>query len=162
MQLSALEVASRIPIKDPRSITILDQLLRFLSIKFLLKSSLKPKGVTMTQWVKMYGITDVTQHMVTNKDDVPKDTSIAPLVIFGVENMLFQRMSIIKVAILDLENLPFFTSHKANLFDVSSKNPILNKSLNEVIVFWSPIVIRRVLATYKGFEEVKDLLNVRG
>ncbi|KAK4798764.1 hypothetical protein SAY86_031090 [Trapa natans] len=48
MQLSTLEIASRLPIKDPRSIAILDQLLLFLGVKFLLKSSLRPVGPTPT------------------------------------------------------------------------------------------------------------------
>ncbi|KAK4755813.1 hypothetical protein SAY87_009570 [Trapa incisa] len=145
MQLSTLEIASRLPIKDPRSIVILDQLLRFLSVKFLLKSSLRPVGLTPTQW-----------------DEDPKETSVAPLVIFGAENVLFERMSMLKDAILDPENSPFFTSKRADLFDVSSKNPILNKSFNEVMAFWSRIVIRKVLAKYKGLEEVKELLDVGG
>ncbi|KAK4794294.1 hypothetical protein SAY86_012288 [Trapa natans] len=162
MQLLAVEVASQIPIKDPRSIAILDQLLRFLSVKFLLKSSLRLEGPTTTQWVRTYGLTDVTQHMVTNRDNDPKETSVAPLVIFGVENVLFERMSMLKDAILDPKNLPFFTSERADLFDVSSKNPILNKSFNEVMAFWSRIVICKVLATYKGFEKVKEVLDVGG
>ncbi|KAK4798790.1 hypothetical protein SAY86_031116 [Trapa natans] len=109
-----------------------------------------------------YGLTDVTRHMVTNKDEDPKETSVAPLVIFGAENVLFERMSMLKDAILDPENSPFFTSKRAELFDVSSKNPILNKSFNEVMVFWSRIVICKVLAKYKGLEEVKELLDVGG
>ncbi|KAK4744044.1 hypothetical protein SAY87_010356 [Trapa incisa] len=77
---------------------------------------------------------DVTQHMVTNKDEDPKETSVASLVIFGAENVLFERMSMLKDAILYPENSPFFISERADLFDVSSKNPILNKSFNENIV----------------------------
>ncbi|KAK4755810.1 hypothetical protein SAY87_009567 [Trapa incisa] len=135
MQLSALEMASRLPIKDPRLIAILDQLLHFIGVKFLLKSSLRPVGPTPTWWVRTHGLTDVTRHMVTNKDEDPKETSIAPLVIFGLENVLFERMSMLKDAILDSKNSPFFTSKRADLFDVSSKNPILNNSFNEVMAF---------------------------
>lgn len=161
-QLSAVEIASRIPVENPNSIAILDQLLRFLSVKSLLSSSLRPDGPRPGRWVRAYGLTDITRHMVIHKNGDPKETSVAPLVIFGAEVVLFERISMLKDAILDPENSPFFTSQRADLFDLSSRNPGLNKSFNEVMAFWSRIVIRRVLAAYKGFEEVTELMDVGG
>lgn len=155
-QLSAIEMAFQIPIHNPCSISILDRLLCYLSVKLLLTSSSRPDGPNTTCRVRTFGLSNGTQYMVTNKNGNSNENSIAPLMIFGAESVIFERINMLKDAILYPENSPFFTSKRADLFDISSRNPSLNKSFNGVMVFWSRIVIRKVLALHKGFQEMNE------
>lgn len=66
-----------------------------------------------------------------------------------------------KDAILE-GGLPFEKAHGMNLFEYPKTEPRFNKVFNRAMLNHSTVIMKKMLETYKGFEGLKEVVDVGG
>nr|XP_023881245.1 (S)-scoulerine 9-O-methyltransferase-like [Quercus suber] len=159
-QLSAAEIVEKIPTTNPSAAITLDRILRLLSVNSLLSMSQRPcqSGDDATHQEMCYGLTQLTRHLATNKDGV----SSASTVLFLSERMMVEPLYMLKNMVLEPECKPFYSTYGANFYEHMAKEPRFDKQFQEFMTHSAKLFLDKVLQVYRGFEEVKELLDVGG
>ncbi|KAK9267510.1 hypothetical protein L1049_009938 [Liquidambar formosana] len=157
-QLSAAEIVSKIPTTNPSAAAALDRILRMLSANALLTASLRPCPNGEMRQESVYGLTDETRCLLTDKGG----NSTAPMTVFLSEKEVVDSFYMLKDAVLEPGCTPFEKANGASFFDYTSKKPELSQLFNEAMATSTKVFFDKVLKTYAGFEEVKELLDVGG
>ncbi|XP_042481458.1 caffeic acid 3-O-methyltransferase 1-like isoform X2 [Macadamia integrifolia] len=155
--LSTSEIASLLPTQNPVAASaMLDRILRLLSSYSILKCSLfKRDNEDHAQ--RFYGLAPVCKFLIRNKDGV----SIAPLALLIQDKVFMDSWHFLKDAVLE-GGVPFDKVHGMNLFEYSGMDPRFNKLFNKAMSTHSTLITKKILETYKGFEGLKEVVDVGG
>ncbi|BFG28168.1 hypothetical protein CerSpe_144420 [Prunus speciosa] len=156
--LTAKEIASQIPTSNPNAAGNLERILRLLAAYSLLSTTLKPCPNDETLQERAYGLTNETLCLVPDENGV----SLAPLIILNSELEIVKSLYMLKDTVLEPDCLPFRKAHGITIYEYMSKKPEMSQLFNKSMAESSNLNFSEVLKVYKGFEEVKELMDVGG
>ncbi|KAL5558473.1 hypothetical protein UlMin_034684 [Ulmus minor] len=155
-KLSASEIASQLPAKNPNISSSLDRMLRlFASNSLLTCSSVRRNGAEVAE--RLYGLTPAAKYFVRQKDE----SSLVSLFPLQYHPLGLQAWLHMKDAILE-GGSQFDKAHGMSLFKYMDTDPSFGGIFHGAMVARSTILMKRVLEIYKGFEGVKTLVDVGG
>ncbi|XP_058088497.1 caffeic acid 3-O-methyltransferase-like [Magnolia sinica] len=152
--LSPSEVAAHLPTQNPEAPIMLDRVLRLLASSCVLTCSL----VTLDdgQVGRRYGLAPVCKFLVPNQDGV----SLAPMVLMN-DSVPIESWCHLKDVVLE-GGEPFNKAHGMSKFEYLGIDPTLNKVFNRAMSDHSTLIMKKILETYKGFQGLKELVDVGG
>ncbi|XP_058086205.1 caffeic acid 3-O-methyltransferase-like [Magnolia sinica] len=155
--LSTLEIARCLPTQNPDAPTMLDRMLRLLASYNVLTCSVVMLDGSSCSIERRYGLAPVCKFLIRNQDGV----SIAPLVLMNQDKVTMESWYYLKDAVLD-GGIPFNKAHGVSAFEYHSTDPRFNKIFNRTMSDHSTLVMKKILETYKGFDGLKELVDVGG
>ncbi|KAM1019635.1 hypothetical protein ACFX13_041711 [Malus domestica] len=164
-KLSASEIATHIGTMTPDGPMMLDRLLAVLASNSVLDCTVV-KGKVEKCFRRLYSLTPVSKQFVTTEDGV----SLGPVLALFQDKVFLESWPHLKDAIIEGENpfdgaygmhiLPF--SVYMHAFKYAGVDPRFNKMFNKGMFNWTTILMKRILDLYKGFEHVKQIVDVGG
>ncbi|KAH7510834.1 hypothetical protein FEM48_ZijujUnG0080200 [Ziziphus jujuba var. spinosa] len=161
-KLSPTEIAAQLGTNNPDAPTMLDSILRLLACHSVLNCSVvaddnnnKIDGSLQLQ--RRYSLAPVSRFFVTNKDGV----SLGPLMSLTQDKVFLASWSQLKDAILQ-GGIPFNRVYGMHAFEYPEVDPRFNQVLNTAMYNHTTIAIKQILEVYKGFEHIKQLVDVGG
>lgn len=155
--LSSDEIASRLSCTNPDAPKMLDRILALLASHSVLNCSVHPDQHNFGSFHRLYTTTPVAKFFAPNSDGV----SLGPLIALHQDKIFLQSWSQLKDAIRE-GGIPFNRVHGSNAFEYPSIDSRFNQVFNTAMINHTTIVMNKVLQCYKGFEEVKRLVDVGG
>ncbi|KAJ6843665.1 caffeic acid 3-O-methyltransferase-like [Iris pallida] len=150
--LSPAEISSQLPTENPQAPVMLDRILRLLaSYNVLVCSSSSSSGE------RRYGAAPVMKFLTKDEDGV----SMAALALMNQDKVLMESWYYLKDAVLD-GGIPFNKAYGTTAFEYHGTDPRFNKVFNEGMRNHSTLVMKKILDTYKGFDDLKVLVDVGG
>ncbi|KAK9936820.1 hypothetical protein M0R45_013643 [Rubus argutus] len=158
--LTSKEIVSQISTTNPNlAVENLERILRLLSVHSLLTTSQISDPNDQTRQETGYGLTKETLCLVPNEDGV----SFVPLVMWGSEMHYIKSLYMLKYTVLEPESSPFYKAHGEGLYEYMSKKPDMSQMFDKVMGLNSYLYFeQKVFEVYRGFEEVKELMDVGG
>ncbi|PRQ29542.1 putative (S)-scoulerine 9-O-methyltransferase [Rosa chinensis] len=158
--LTSKEIVSAIPTTNPNvAAKNLERILKLLSVNSLLSTSLKPSLNDKTPQERAYGLTKNALCLLPNEDGV----SITPIIMSGSEMHAMQSLYMLKHSVLEPESVPFSKFYGENFYEYMSHKPETFSLFNKLMRTTSYLYFdQKVLKVYRGFEEVKELMDVGG
>uniref|UniRef100_A0A5B7BL78 Putative O-methyltransferase 2 n=1 Tax=Davidia involucrata TaxID=16924 RepID=A0A5B7BL78_DAVIN len=155
-QLSPSEIASQMPTttrcrSNPEAPAMLDRILLLLASYSVLTCSV----VDAEQ--RLYGLAPVAKYFVRNEDGV----SLGPLMALLQDKVFIDSWYALKDAVVE-GGIPFNKVHGTHAFDYPARDPRFNEVFNKAMINHTTIVIKRILESYKGFEHLKQIVDVGG
>ncbi|KAI3749626.1 hypothetical protein L2E82_20240 [Cichorium intybus] len=154
-QFSSFDLASCLPTQNSEAPSLIERILRFLASQSILTSTLirDEHGNSKT----LYGMTPLSNNYVRNQDG----TSLASSVLLIYDKILVDCWYHLKDAVVD-GGVPFNKAHGVNAFEYPAKDNRFNTVFNKCMYDNTTIFMKMILGKYKGFEEVKQLVDVGG
>ncbi|KAK9093713.1 hypothetical protein Scep_025182 [Stephania cephalantha] len=153
--LSPKDIASQLPTQNPEAPAMLDRMLRLLTTYTVLTSITKTNENGQVE--RMYGLAPVCKYLVSNEDGV----SLSPLMFLTQDKALMDSWYHLKDAVLD-GGVPFNKAHGVQIFEYPGIDRRFNDVLNIAMFNHTTIIMKKILERYKGFEDVKELVDVGG
>lgn len=149
------EIAAQLPIKNnPEAASMLDRILRVLASHSIVGCSVSVGG---HDHQRLYSLTPVSKYFVRNEDGV----SLGPLMNLPQDKVFLDSWSQLKDAILE-GGVPFERVHGTNAFEYPDKDPRFNQIFNTAMINHTTIVMKKIVESYKGFEQLNTLTDVGG
>ncbi|KAM2088777.1 caffeic acid 3-O-methyltransferase-like [Malus sylvestris] len=155
-KLSSSEIAAHIGTKTPDGPMMLDRLLAVLASNSVLDCTVVD-GKLDKCFRRLYGLTPVSKHFVTNEDGV----SLAPVLTLVQDEAFLKGWRQVKDAVIEGE-IAFDRAHGMHHFQYPSVDHRFNEIFNKAMFNHSTLVMKRILKLYKGFEHVTQLVDVGG
>ncbi|KAJ4850249.1 hypothetical protein Tsubulata_018314 [Turnera subulata] len=149
-KLTAPQIAAKLPTKNPNASMMLDRILRLLASHNVL-------GCSLDGLDRLYSLTPVSKYFVKNQDGV----SLGPFMALIQDKAFLESWSQLKDAVLE-GGVPFDRVHGTHAFEYPGLDPRFNKVFNNAMFNHTTIVIKNILESYKGFEHLKQLVDVGG
>ncbi|XP_042480157.1 caffeic acid 3-O-methyltransferase 1-like [Macadamia integrifolia] len=154
-QLSPSEITAQLPTQNPEAPVMLDRMLRLLASYSILTCSQTTLDDGSPQ--RFYGLAPVCKFLVKNQDGV----CLTPLVLMNQDKVLMESWYYLKDAVLE-GGIPFNRAHGMTSFDYHGTDLRFNKVFNNGMSNHSTITMKKILATYKGFEGLTSMVDVGG
>ncbi|KAG1360878.1 caffeic acid 3-O-methyltransferase [Cocos nucifera] len=154
-KLSPAEVVAQLPTENPMAATMLDRMLRLLASYNILTCAVEVDADGKP--LRRYGPAPVCKWLTKNEDGV----SMAALALMNQDKVLMESWYYLKDAVLD-GGIPFNKAYGMTAFEYHGTDPRFNKVFNEGMKGHSIIITKNLLQFYKGFEDVKVLVDVGG
>ncbi|XP_022754232.1 caffeic acid 3-O-methyltransferase-like [Durio zibethinus] len=154
-KLSPKELAAQLPTKNPEASSMLDRVLRVLASHGIVGCSLADDEEGNPQ--RLYSITPVSKFFVQNEDGF----SLGPLMNLIQDKVYFDSWSQLKDAILE-GGVPFDRVHGTNAFEYPGRDPRYNQVFNTAMINHTTIVLKKILESYNGFEQLNRVVDVGG
>ncbi|OMO70088.1 O-methyltransferase, family 2 [Corchorus olitorius] len=155
-KLSAKQIATQLPTKNPEAPSMLDRILRVLASHSIVGCSLGDEEHGGNP-ERVYSLRPVSKYYVGNEDGV----SLAPLLNLIQDNVFLASWSQLKDAILE-GGVPFDRVHGTHAYEYPGKDPRFNRVFNTAMINHTTIVMKKILETYKGFEKLNRVVDVAG
>ncbi|WRX09399.1 O-methyltransferase domain - like 1 [Theobroma cacao] len=140
--LRSVDIGARLGCRDPESLEMLDRLIGVLCCNNVLACS---EGC--------YILTPAAKYFAKNEDGV----SLAPLLRLNHDRVL----KAVKDAILEGGN-PFSRAHGMHVFEYLGKDGRFNQVYSTAMFNHTTVIVKKMLKTFKGFKNVKTLVDVGG
>nr|QQH14892.1 caffeic acid 3-O-methyltransferae isoform 2 [Cirsium japonicum] len=154
-RFSSSDLASNLPTQTPQTRHLLERILRFLATQSVLESTLATDEHGNS--INLYSMTPVSNHLVRNQDG----NSAGSMLLLFYDKVFVDCWPHVKDAILD-GGVPFDKAHGMNTFEYLAKDNRFNQLFNQAMYDNTRIVMKLILEKYKGFEGVKELVDVAG
>ncbi|RVW95354.1 Caffeic acid 3-O-methyltransferase 1 [Vitis vinifera] len=154
-QASASQIASHLATNNPNAPTMLDRILYVLTAHSLLTCSVDDTDDGHSK--RVYGLTPVSKLFARNEDGV----SFAPLMALNQDKIFIGSWFEMTNAILE-GGIPFDRAHGSNAFEYPRKDLRFNKVFNAAMHNYTTLFINETLESYKGFEHLKEVVDVGG
>lgn len=152
--ISTSELASRIGAKNPNAPIILDRMLRLLASHSILTCQLQ-KGDGGAQ--RVYGPAPLCKYLASGDGQ----GSLGPLLALHHDKVMIDSWFHLNEYILE-GGVPFKRAHGDIQFDYTAKDARFNHVFNQGMAHHTILVMKKLLDKYKGFENVKVLVDVGG
>ncbi|KAJ8423145.1 hypothetical protein Cgig2_011890 [Carnegiea gigantea] len=154
-RLSPVEITAELPTQNPDAATMLDRLLQLLASYSILTPFVRnlPDG----RVERLYGLAPVCQFLTKDQDG----HSLATATLLCLDMSCTEAWYHVKDAILE-GALPYERSHGMSIFAHCAGDYRLSKLFNNAMVDVSTMVVKKILANYKGFEDVSTLVDMGG
>ncbi|KAF4366472.1 hypothetical protein F8388_003710 [Cannabis sativa] len=150
-KLSAREIVAQLPTNNPDAPMMVDRILRMLASYSVLVCSV------VADDQRAYSLNNVSKCFVTNEDGV----SLGPLMLLLEDKVFSDSWSQLKGAILE-GGIPFNRFHGMNAFEYPALDSRFNKVFNKAMQNQTTMIMKQILEFYKGFENLKQLVDVGG
>ncbi|KAF9603599.1 hypothetical protein IFM89_037098 [Coptis chinensis] len=153
-QLSPTQIASQLPTQNPeKTPMMLDRMLRLLASYSVLTYSTATNQDGQVE--RLYGLTPFCQIYLQDKDGA----SMCPMLLMATHSVSWQTWYHLADSVLD-GGMAFEKAHNVKFYQHPDKKFIglFNKSMSD----YSFIMMKKVMEIYKGFEGVKELVDVGG
>ncbi|WOH01862.1 hypothetical protein DCAR_0521248 [Daucus carota subsp. sativus] len=152
------EIASNLPTKNPEASGMLDRMLRLLTSHSIIKCKLVKKYTSNALLTRAYGLTSISQYLVQARDG----PCLVPYHKFNNHKELHNCWYKLKDAILE-GGVTFQKAHEGiTFFDYLEKDTHLAELLSHAMDGSIATSMAILLQTYRGFEGVKEVVNVGG
>ncbi|ONK59232.1 uncharacterized protein A4U43_C08F4330 [Asparagus officinalis] len=152
--LSPGEIAAQLPTKNPEAASMLDRMMRLLASYSVLTCTVEARDDGGVE--RKYGAAPVVKYLAKNEDGV----SIAAMAMHQ-DRVFMESWYYLKDAVLN-GGIPFIKAHGMGAFEYLGTDPRANKVYNEGVKNYSTILTKKILETYKGFDDLKVLVDVGG
>ncbi|KAL5792122.1 hypothetical protein ACOSP7_000716 [Xanthoceras sorbifolium] len=149
-KLSSSEIASQMPTRNKEAPLMLDRMLRLLASNSVIDCS----AVGLERF---YSLTPVSECFITDQNDV----SLGPLMALTQDKVFLDSWSQLKDSVLE-GGIPFDRVYGTHAFEYPGLDPRFNEVFNKAMHNHTTIVIKNIIEAYKGFENVKQLVDVGG
>ncbi|XWS71185.1 hypothetical protein CRYUN_Cryun03dG0117300 [Craigia yunnanensis] len=154
-KLSPKELAAQLATKNPEAPSMLDRILRVLASHSIVGCSLADDEQGNPQ--RLYSLTPVSKFLVRNEDGA----SLGPLMNLVQDKVFLDSWSQLKDAILE-GGVPFDRVHGTNVYEYSGRDPRFNQVFNTALINPTTILLKKILESYKGFEQLNRVVDVGG
>ncbi|GAB4861520.1 Cathecol O-methyltransferase 1 [Ancistrocladus abbreviatus] len=154
-RLSAEEIAAQLPTKNPDAPAMIDRMQRLLATYSVATCSVVATKDGGSQ--RLYGLAPVAKYFVRDEDGV----SFGPLMDLFHDKVFLESWSKLKDAVLE-GGIPFNKAHGAHVFEYPSLDSRFNQVFNTAMFNHTTVIMKRIVESYKGFENVKQLVDVGG
>ncbi|CAL9063276.1 unnamed protein product [Musa banksii] len=154
-RLSPADVAAQLPTTNPQAAAMVDRILRLLAAYGIVSCAVEagPDG----RPCRMYGAAPVCKYLTRNEDGV----SFAALSLMNQDKVLMESWYHLKEAVLE-GGIPFNRAYGMTAFEYHGTDPRFNKVFNEGMRSHSIVFTNKFLQVYRGFDDVKVLVDVGG
>ncbi|OIT23733.1 PREDICTED: caffeic acid 3-O-methyltransferase-like [Nicotiana attenuata] len=156
-KLSASQIVSQMPnCKNPDAATMLDRMLYVLASYSLFTCSIvedEENGGSK----RVYGLSQVGKFFVRDEDGA----SMGPLLALLQDKVFINSWFELKDAVLE-GGVPFDRVHGVHAFEYPKSDPKFNDVFNKAMINHTTVVIKKILENYKGFDNLKTLVDVGG
>ncbi|EEF47071.1 anthranilate N-methyltransferase [Ricinus communis] len=150
-KLSASEITAEIPdVQNPDAAITLDRVLRLLASHNVL-------GCSLNGLERLYSLNPVSKYFVPNQDGI----SLGPFMALIQDKVFLDSWTKLKDAVLE-GGSPFNKFHGTHCFGYSGLDSRFNHVFNTAMFHHTNLVITKILETYKGFKQLKQLIDVGG
>lgn len=153
--LSPAQLATRIQARNPDASVMLDRMLRVLATYNVVSCTAVP--TEDGGFERRYGPAPVTKCFVPDEDGV----SLAPMLNLVIDKVFLQSWSKLKEAVME-GGIPFNKVHGMHAFEYPAVDPRFNEIFNKAMYDQSTHIIKNILAKYKGFSQIQQLVDVGG
>ncbi|XP_050249540.1 caffeic acid 3-O-methyltransferase-like [Quercus robur] len=155
-KLSPSQIVAQMPTKNPDAAMMLDRILKLLVSHSVLGCTVVADE-DFGSFQRLYGLTPVSEYFVTNEDGV----SLGPYTALAQDQVFIKSWSQLNDAILE-GGIPFNRTYGTHFFKYTDLDPRFNKLFNVAMFNHTTIVIKKILESYKGFEQLRQLVDVGG
>ncbi|XP_061359203.1 cathecol O-methyltransferase 1-like [Gastrolobium bilobum] len=157
--LSAKEIASQLSCENPQAPTMLDRLLALLASHSILKCSVLPvpDEKNLGSFQRLYSMAPVAKFFAPDSDGF----SLGPLLALLQDKIFLESWSQLKDAIRE-GGIPFNRVHGTHAFEYPGLDSRFNDVFNSAMINHTTLVMKKVLECYKGFDDIKRLVDVGG
>ncbi|XP_076960892.1 caffeic acid 3-O-methyltransferase-like [Bidens hawaiensis] len=152
---SCFDLASNLPRQTHETPALIERILRFLARQSVLTSTVVKDDHGNSK--SLYGMTKLSNNYVRRQDG----TSHASVLHLIYDKVLVDCWYHLKDAVID-GGVPFDRAHGMNAFEYPAKDNRFNEIFNKCMYDNTRIVMKMILEKYKGFEGVKELVDVGG
>ncbi|OIS99396.1 caffeic acid 3-o-methyltransferase 1 [Nicotiana attenuata] len=155
-KLSASQIVTQIPnCKNPDAATMLDRMLFALASYSLFTCSIVEEENGGSK--RVYGLSQVGKFFVRDEDGA----SMGPLLALLQDKVFINSWFKLKDAVLE-GGVPFDRVHGVHAFEYPKSDPKFNYVFNKAMINHTTVVIKKILENYKGFDNLKTLVDVGG
>ncbi|RWV90786.1 hypothetical protein GW17_00046984 [Ensete ventricosum] len=154
-KLSPADVVSRMPTENPEAVAMVDRILCLLAAHGVVSCSVVT-GDDGHPSCK-YGAAPVCKYLTKNEDDV----SLAALSLSNHNKISMESCYYLKDSVLE-GGVPFEKAHGMTVFEHLRTDSRYNKLLAEGMRNHSTIFMKKLVEIYRGFDDVKVLVDVGG
>ncbi|KAG5601238.1 hypothetical protein H5410_032608 [Solanum commersonii] len=152
-QLSSSQIVSKMACNNPiDAANMLDRMLYVLATYSLLTCSINNNNV------RVYGLSPVGKMFVSDNED---GASLGPVLALLQHKVLINTWFGLSDTVLE-GGFSFERMHGVNLFEYQKTDPKLSNVFNKAMISHTTLVMKNILDTYKGFEDIKALVDVGG
>ncbi|KAJ6328885.1 hypothetical protein OIU77_010545 [Salix suchowensis] len=151
--LTAAEIAKRIHALNPEAPVMLERILRLLMSEGVVYCS----HALFDEAPMKYRLGRVGKYFVRDDSGV----SLAPLMALAHDKVYLETWSNLKDAILE-GRTPFNRAHGTNLFEYSARDARFSQVYNTAMFNHTNLVFKKILESYSGFENLKQVVDVGG
>ncbi|KAJ0052770.1 hypothetical protein Pint_00679 [Pistacia integerrima] len=149
-KLSASEIASQMSAQSKDAPMMVDRILRLLSSHSVLTCY-------VVGLERLYGLAPVSKYFLRDQNGV----SLSPLMALIQDKVFMDSWAQLKDAVLE-GGVPFDRVHGTHAFEYPGLDARFNEVFNSAMFNHTTIVINEILQVYKGFESIKQLVDVGG
>lgn len=150
-RLTADEVAAKLPAENPQAADMVDRILRLLASFSVVSCSVDGEKR------RVYGMTPVAKYFVKDEEGV----SLGPLLRLLQDKVFLASWYKLKDAVLE-GGIAFNKAHGMNAFEYPGVDQRFNEVFNVAMFNHTSIMMRKILQSYKGFENINKLVDVGG
>ncbi|KAI4355324.1 hypothetical protein L6164_004107 [Bauhinia variegata] len=156
-KLSGKDIATQLCCKNPEAPSMLDRILRLLASHSVLHCSVVADDQKPGSFQRLYSLAPVARFYSRNAEGV----SMGPFIALVQDKVSLESWSQLKDAIQE-GGIPFNRVHGTHVFEYPSLDSRFNQVFNTAMTNQSTLLVEKILETYKGFEEIKTLVDVGG
>lgn len=149
--LSPSAIAAQLPTQNSDAPVLLDRILRLLTAHCVVTCHVDK------DFKRLYGLAPVCRYFVRNEDGV----SLGPYMSLLQDKVFMDSWCKLKDAVLEGGN-SFNKAHGASVFEYPSMDPRFNQVVNTAMYDHTTMIVKKMLMTYTGFEDLKRLVDVGG
>ncbi|XVF33073.1 hypothetical protein REPUB_Repub17cG0136800 [Reevesia pubescens] len=149
-KLSATDIAAQMPTKNQGAPIMVDRIARLLASHNVL-------GCSLVGPERHYSLIPVSYSFVSKQDGV----SLAPLMALFHDKVYLESWSQLKDAILE-GGIAFDRVHGTTMFEYIGLDARFNQLFNTALLSSNTIITKKIVESYKGFEGIKQLVDVGG
>lgn len=156
-QLFAKEIVDQLQpaVRNPNAASMLDRMLRLLATHSVVSCSVGPDSAGRVE--RRYGLAPLSKLFVEDENAV----SLGPLLSFVTDSVMRTPWNKIKDALVE-GGIPMSMVYGVRPFDYFAADPRLNEVFNKGMFNYSTLTMRKMLENYKGFDGIKQLVDVGG
>ncbi|XP_038902989.1 caffeic acid 3-O-methyltransferase-like [Benincasa hispida] len=155
-ELSPAEIAAEITTTNPEAVTMIDRMLRLLASHSVVGCSLAFDEDGNVQ--RLYSLTPVSKYYVRNEDGV----SLGPFLSLLQDKVLLHSWSELKNAVIEGGRAFNRAYGGVHAFEYLGLDPRFNQVFNTAMINHTTMPIKNIVQSYKGFTNIKQLVDVGG
>ncbi|THU43094.1 hypothetical protein C4D60_Mb00t07220 [Musa balbisiana] len=149
------DIVAKLPTENPHAAEMVDRILRLLAAYSIVSCSVETGEDGRPS--RRYGPAPVCRYLTKNEDGV----SLASASLMNQDKVLMESWYHLKDAVLE-GGIPFNKAYGVTTFEYHGSDARFNQVFNECMRNHSTIFTKKVLDVYRGFDDVKVLVDVGG
>ncbi|XP_010687485.3 cathecol O-methyltransferase 1 [Beta vulgaris subsp. vulgaris] len=156
--LSPKEIVAELPAsQNPDAASMLDRVLRLLACHSVVSCSFEHTAAVGGGVERRYGLSPISKFFVGDENGV----SLGPFLSLTEDPIVRASWGKFNEAILE-GGISFNKVYGVHAFDYPRSDPRFNEVFNSAMFNYTTIIIKKILQKYKGFGDIKQLVDVGG